>query len=72
VLDDVDDEVVRDEAARVHDLLRLNTKGRLGLHLRTEDVTSREVAYAELVADFRSLSTLACCSLLAIYSKECT
>jgi hypothetical protein len=60
VLDDIDDEVVRNESSSVHDLLCLNAERCLLLHLFAQHVARREVADAELLLDFRRLGALAC------------
>ena len=60
VLDHTDDNVIAHETSSIHDLLRLNAEGRLARDLVAEEVTSREVADAELFLYPRSLCSLAC------------
>ena len=59
VLDHVDDDVVREQPASVHDLLRLDAELRLRGDLLTQHVASGEVTHAKLVADAGSLRALA-------------
>ena len=59
VLDHVDDDVVREQPAGVHDLLRLDAELRLRGDLLTQHVAGGEVTHAKLVADAGSLRALA-------------
>ena len=55
-------DIVRNEPASIHDLLRLHTERRLLRHLLAQQVARREVTHTELVAYSRRLRALACAS----------
>ena len=55
-------DIVRNEPASIHDLLRLHTERRLLRHLLAQQVARREVTHTELIAYSRRLRALACAS----------
>lgn len=60
VPDNADHDVVADEPARVHDLLRLDAELRLLRDLLAQHVARRQMAHAELLLDPRRLRALSC------------
>ena len=60
LLDEIDDELVRDELAGVHEGLRLLAELRLSLHSRAEEVAGGDVREAILLDELLRLSALAC------------
>mmetsp|Transcript_5620 Transcript_5620/g.15708 ORF Transcript_5620/g.15708 Transcript_5620/m.15708 type:complete len:265 (-) Transcript_5620:173-967(-) len=57
-LDDVHDELIRHEVARVHEALRLHAQRRLALHLRAQRVARRDVLHVVALRDGLALRAL--------------
>lgn len=62
VLDHVDHDLVRDQLALIHDLLRLPAELGLRGHLRAQHVSGSQMADTVLLLDLRRLGALACAS----------